>query len=363
LEGGAMVRADEGICVIDEFDKMNDNDRTAIHEVMEQQTVSISKAGIVATLKARCNVLAAANAIDGRYDSQKPLSENVSLSAPILSRFDVIVVVRDLPNRDVDKVTAAFVVKSHRESHPLYDPEKEGFEPMERAREEEKEASELREGKEEKKEEKKAKEGKQKEGKQKEGKEEKEGKEGKEEKKEKEEKREKKDNHCDYLNSILEDKKMLSHFSHGDQLNIRTIDQDLLKKYIAYANKLQPMIDSTQDFPKLQKVYAKLRQQSSYVDPGNFLCVRHVEAIIRMAEAHAKMHLRKQVIDYDIDFGIRIIIESFIETQKFAAQRSLKAVGSSLIFFCFYFFVYIIYYFIDLLIQVIDSLICLIIVF
>ncbi|KAK4999108.1 MCM DNA helicase complex subunit [Elasticomyces elasticus] len=119
LEGGALVLADKGTCLIDEFDKMNDQDRTSIHEAMEQQTISISKAGIVTTLQARCAVIAAANPIGGRYNSTVPFSQNVELTEPILSRFDILCVVRDTVDPAEDERLASFVVNSHGRAHPV----------------------------------------------------------------------------------------------------------------------------------------------------------------------------------------------------------------------------------------------------
>ena len=118
LEGGALVLADRGTCLIDEFDKMNDQDRTSIHEAMEQQTISISKAGIVTTLQARCAIVAAANPIGGRYNSTIPFAQNVELTEPILSRFDILVVVRDTVDPAEDERLASFVVNSHGRAHP-----------------------------------------------------------------------------------------------------------------------------------------------------------------------------------------------------------------------------------------------------
>merc|ERR1711865_581069 len=118
LQGGAMVLADDGICLIDEFDKMNEQDRVSIHEAMEQQTISVSKAGIVATLQARCAVIAVANPLEGKYDSSRTFSQNVNLTDPILSRFDVLCVLRDESNTVHDECLADHVVCSHIRSHP-----------------------------------------------------------------------------------------------------------------------------------------------------------------------------------------------------------------------------------------------------
>lgn len=121
LEGGALVLADKGTCLIDEFDKMNDSDRTSIHEAMEQQSISISKAGIITTLQARCAIIAAANPIRGRYNPTIPFQQNVELTEPILSRFDVLCVVKDTVDPVQDELLARFVVGSHLRSHPKFD--------------------------------------------------------------------------------------------------------------------------------------------------------------------------------------------------------------------------------------------------
>ncbi|KAI1389353.1 DNA replication licensing factor mcm2 [Hypoxylon trugodes] len=128
LEGGALVLADKGTCLIDEFDKMNDQDRTSIHEAMEQQTISISKAGIVTTLQARCGIIAAANPIGGRYNSTIPFSSNVELTEPILSRFDILCVVRDTVDPSEDERLARFIVGSHSRSHPSTQPAESSME-------------------------------------------------------------------------------------------------------------------------------------------------------------------------------------------------------------------------------------------
>ncbi|KAF5370597.1 hypothetical protein D9758_002005 [Tetrapyrgos nigripes] len=238
LEGGALVLADKGTCLIDEFDKMNDADRTSIHEAMEQQSISISKAGIITSLQARCAIIAAANPIRGRYNPTIPFQQNVELTEPILSRFDVLCVVKDTVDPVMDELLARFVVGSHLRSHPSF----------------EKETDEM---------------------------------------------------------------------DVGTTLDADLIPQNVLRKYIMYAReRVKPKLYQV-DQEKLSKLYADLRRES--LATGSFpITVRHLESMIRMAEASAKMCLREYVRADDIDLAIEVAVNSFVNAQKMSIKKTLQ---------------------------------------
>jgi len=113
LEAGALVLADKGIAAVDEIDKMKKEDRDALHEAMEQQTVSIAKAGIMARLNSRCALLAAANPIGGRFDRYETISKQINMPPTLLSRFDLIYTMMDRPNEEMDTKTAEHIIETH----------------------------------------------------------------------------------------------------------------------------------------------------------------------------------------------------------------------------------------------------------
>jgi DNA replication licensing factor MCM2 len=251
LEGGALVLADRGVALIDEFDKMNEQDRTSIHEAMEQQSISISKAGIVTSLQARCAVIAAANPIGGRYDASNTLVDNVELTDPILQRFDILCVLQDQVDPVADERLARFVTSSHMRATPT---------------------AELSRGA--------------------------------------------------ALAEVTQ-----------QQIQQGILPQDLLRKYIQYARtNCHPVLNgNTFDKEKVASLYVALRQESAH-SGGVPIAVRHIESIMRMAEAHAKMHLRDYVRNDDMNAAISVMLESFLVAQKFSVRKALrKAFGKFLV--------------------------------
>jgi len=193
-------------------------------------------------LQARCSVIAAANPVKGRYDSQLSFADNVDLTDPILSRFDILCVLKDEVQLQQDKELATFIINSHIKHHPEGLSEETGM-------------------------------------------------------------------------ALLEDTQ--------EKEQLETIDQNLLKKYIMYARTfVHPKLSSIKR-EKITKFYTDLRSESTN-SGGINIAVRHIESIIRMSEANARMHLREFVNEDDVDVAISVMLGSFIQSQKFSVARIIQ---------------------------------------
>lgn len=263
---------------------MNEQDRTSIHEAMEQQTISVSKAGIVTSLQARCSVMAAANPIGGRYDPSYTFAENVELTDPILQRFDVLCVLQDIVDPVTDEKLASFVVNSHMRSHPegpTVDVDAADG-PIGEAID-----------------------------------------------------------HEDAPDPYSEADKNLgsAYLDEGPA----PIDQAMLKKYITYARAYHTPVLQEINREKVASLYADMRQHS--ISSGGVpIAVRHIESVMRMSEAFARMHLRDFVRDDDVDRAIKVyfivnsthklkicandylqvMLESFLQAQKVSVRKTLQ---------------------------------------
>ncbi|XP_052179334.1 DNA replication licensing factor MCM3 homolog 2 isoform X2 [Diospyros lotus] len=248
LEAGAMVLADRGVVCIDEFDKMNDQDRVAIHEVMEQQTVTIAKAGIHASLNARCSVIAAANPIYGTYDRSLTPTKNIGLPDSLLSRFDLLFIVLDQMDPDIDRQISEHVLRMHRFRSPIDGGAADGS---------------SRYGREEE---------------------------------------------ADVGSSIYVKYNRTLHGSRNRKHDTLTIK--FLKKYIHYAkHRIQPeLTDEASDC--IATAYAELRDASSNAKTGGGtlpITARTLETIIRLSTAHAKLKLSRQVLKSDVEAALKVL--------------------------------------------------------
>jgi len=237
LEAGAMVLSNKGMVCIDEIEKMNEQDRSSMHEAMEQQTVTVSKANIQATLRAETTVLAAGNPKLGRFDPHTPIPQQIDISPALLSRFDVLFVIRDLPNAAQDNAIASHVLQEHQQE-------------------------------------------------------------------------------------VVRD----------------TINQKLLRKYIAYAKqKIKPKL-TDEAVDEIKGFYLKLRGQSTRSDSEIKpipITARQLEGIIRLSEAHARLRLSEEVKRDDAKKAIEILRYSLMqvgydeEAQAFDIDKMTTGITSS----------------------------------
>ncbi|KAF5752751.1 putative DNA replication licensing factor MCM3 [Tripterygium wilfordii] len=251
LEAGAMVLGDRGVVCIDEFDKMNDIDRVAIHEVMEQQTVTIAKAGIHASLNARCSVVAAANPIYGTYDRSLTPTKNIGLPDSLLSRFDLLFIVLDQMDPDIDRHISEHVLRMHRFRSAIDGGEATLDGSSRYGREDEADA----------------------------------------------------DSVFVKYNRMLHGKKT----DRGRKRDTLTIK--FLKKYIHYAkHRIQPEL-TDEASENIATAYAELRNTSSDAKTGGTLPItaRTLETIIRLSTAHAKLKLNRKVVKSDVEAALKVL--------------------------------------------------------
>ncbi|CAN6359738.1 unnamed protein product [Urochloa humidicola] len=253
LEAGAMVLADRGVVCIDEFDKMNDQDRVAIHEVMEQQTVTIAKAGIHASLNARCSVIAAANPIYGTYDRSITPTKNIGLPDSLLSRFDLLFIVLDQMDPEIDRQISEHVARMHRyctDDGGARSLDKQGY-----AEEDDGDANAAI--------------------------------------------------FVKYDRMLHGQDRRRGKKAKQDRLTVK-----FLKKYIHYAkNLIQPKLtDEASDH--IATSYAELRDGSANAKSGGGtlpITARTLETIIRLSTAHAKMKLRHEVLKSDVEAALQVL--------------------------------------------------------
>ncbi|TRY63121.1 hypothetical protein TCAL_03630 [Tigriopus californicus] len=270
LEAGALVLADQGCCCIDEFDKMN-SQYQALLEAMEQQSISIAKAGVVCSLPARTGVLAAANPVGGHYNKSKTVSENLKLKPALLSRFDLVFILIDKPNEEMDQFLSEHIMKLHKkQTQPKSNDEWPTLVgPGDAAQ----------------------------------------------------------------LAHIPEDATLIERLRKNPRETIQPIGHDLLRKYIAYARKYVSPELTSEACRILQDFYVELRQKyhSSESMP---ITLRQLESLKRLTEARAKVELREEATEQDARDVVEIMRASMIDTYSDGEgvldfSRSLNGSGMS----------------------------------
>ncbi|ODQ61432.1 hypothetical protein WICANDRAFT_28496 [Wickerhamomyces anomalus NRRL Y-366-8] len=292
LEAGAMVLADRGIVCIDEFDKMSDTDRVAIHEVMEQQTVTISKAGIHTSLNARCSVVAAANPVYGQYDVHKEPHKNIALPDSLLSRFDLLFIVTDDVNMERDRSISEHVLKSHRYQPPGY---AEGEPIREKVNLSLAVGNDNADGEDDEDEEQPV---------------------------------------YEKYNPLLHAgaEAALNVDNHGRRKKPKIVAIPFVRKYIQYAkNRVEPVLTKGAS-DKIVETYANLRNDDEALGKKTSpITARTLETLIRLATAHAKLRLSKSVSIADAEVAeqlLKFALFKEVVTRKTKKQRKDEAENS-----------------------------------
>ena len=256
LEAGAMVLADKGVVCIDEFDKMNDADRVAIHEVMEQQTVTIAKAGIHCTLNARCSVIAAANPIYSEYARDQSVGRNIALPDSLLSRFDLLFVMLDEKDPESDRKIAERVITNHRYHNPNHD----AMAHFNYANDDYVIEPEIKD-----------------------------------------------DARNEGQGTTIFEKHIQKT---SGKVTRNVITRDFLKRYLSFVKSQKaPELDGD-CIEYAAQLYSVIRQKAAYSDQSKIACpvtVRTLETMIRLATAHSKLRLSKVVATSDIDVAVNLI--------------------------------------------------------
>jgi DNA replication licensing factor MCM3 len=284
LEAGAMVLADRGVVCIDEFDKMSDVDRVAIHEVMEQQTVTIAKAGIQASLNARCSVLAAANPIYGRFDNTLPLQRNVALPDSLLSRFDLVFIVRDRIEEASDSRLASHVLRMHRYQRPG----SEGVPvPLN--------ATALSESTED----------------------------------DRAEDTENDTPVFQKFSPLLHGGAAADSVADGESSGIRVelLTIEFIRKFISYCKSRADPKLSDEARAAIQDLYASFRQRNK--DRATVITARSLETVIRISTAHAKCRLSKEVTVADVEIAKEIMTFALYGDAQVRKEEGPRGVGTS----------------------------------
>lgn len=321
LHAGALVLANQGVCIVDEIDKMNEVDRTALHQAMEQQTVSVAKAGIIATLEARAGVIAAANPISGQYISALPVTSNINIGDALLSRFDLVCVVKDVVDQTNDLSLATFIIEQHCRAHPhiaeLIDLLEHLQSSMNAYRQERLAPS---------------------------------GVEFAEENQEKQQLAQLNErfeghiselaeilghdhvcsvlgsgfiansNSPDYLPNSMSVRHVVDSVLHSPSGNV-ILPQSFLRKYIHYARGLTPAL--TEPCKNVIKgFYERLRQL--HTAGCTAITNRQIGTLFRIATAHAKLRLLNEVGTASANYAVRLFVALYIPQQKLAVQHRVR---------------------------------------